>query len=117
MKAKRIAKGILWIIWWSLKGSILVGIFTRKIKSEKKRNYVVIAFDIIVIAVFLWWALSERTSYQQGVNDCAKAWCDALPNLTNNQKWCPTNYSMFGTGYTNQSEFWKDFTSTGTELP
>lgn len=88
----------------------------RYIKSDKKRNWLVITVDIITILVFIWWALNERASYIQGVNDCALAWCGALPNMTNYNYFCPANYSMFGRAY-NISEFNKAFTSTGTELP
>lgn len=115
-KGKKIINGIIWIIWWSLKGSIMVGILTKKIKDKKKRDFVVIAFDIALIIVFIWWALGEKTGYEQGVKDCANVWCEWLPNATG--KFCPDNYSMFGNGkIINQSDFLKEFTKTGTELP
>ena len=81
MNAKRIARGILWVIWWTLKGSILVGILTRKIKSEKKRNYIVIAFDIAVIVVFIWFALTQRSEFMSGYNACAVYLCNNQPSM------------------------------------
>lgn len=92
----------------------MVGILTKRIKDKKKRDYVVIAFDIAVIIIFIWWAFNQRAEYTAGANDCAKAWCEWLPNATH--RFCPANYSMFGTGY-NMSEWIRDYTSTGTELP
>lgn len=87
------------------------GILTKRIKSERKRNYVVIAFDIALIIVFVWWALMERSGYQQGVDACAQAWCAWLPNSTGRS--CPDNFSMFGSGQ-NFSEWSGSFTDTGT---
>jgi len=93
-----------------------MGILSKRyIKSDKKRNWLVVTIDIITILVFIWWALNERSTYIQGVNDCAIAWCNFLPNATNGAKWCPANYSMFGTGYDNFSDFNSHFTSTGME--
>jgi hypothetical protein len=75
MDKRRIANGIIWIIWWSLKGSILAGIITKKIKDKKKRDFIVMAFDIAVIIVFIWWAFNERASYVQGYTDTMDKIC------------------------------------------
>lgn len=53
----------------------MVGLITKRIKDKKKRDYIVIAFDIAVILVFIWWALNERTSYIQGYTDTLDMVC------------------------------------------
>jgi len=105
---KKITRGIIWVIWWALKGSILVGIITRRIKDKKKRDFIVIAFDIAVILVFIWWTLNERTSYIQGYTDtlnmvCGKYVIDFCPNWEKMK-----NMSL------NDISNWN---RTGTELP
>jgi hypothetical protein len=61
-----------------------MGYLTNKMPKDKKQK-IVIAFDIAVILVFVWWAFNERTSYTQGYIDtlnlvCKKYIIDFCPN-------------------------------------
>jgi hypothetical protein len=104
---RKIAKGILWIIWWGLKGSILVGIITKRIKDKKKRDLIVIAFDIAVILVFIWWAFNERYEYVQGYTDTLDTICSKYV-----LDFCPTWGKMKNMSLDDIAKY-----NTGTEFP
>jgi hypothetical protein len=73
-----------------------MGFLTNKITDAKKKNKIVILVGILEILALIIFGLTQRGAYIQGVNDCANAWCIALPNMTNYRMFCPANYSMFG---------------------
>lgn len=52
-----------------------MGYLTNKMPKERKQK-VVVAFDIAVIAVFIWWAFNEKASYMQGYTDTLNLMCN-----------------------------------------
>jgi len=50
------------------------GLLTKKME-QGKRNKIVIAFDIIVIIIFIWFAMTQRFAYEQGYNSCFTQIC------------------------------------------
>ena len=50
------------------------GLLTRKME-EGKRKKVVIIFDILVIITFIWFALTQRASYDSGYQSCFAQVC------------------------------------------
>jgi hypothetical protein len=51
-----------------------MGYLTNKMPKDRKQK-VVVAFDIAVILVFIWWAFNERASYIQGYTDTLNMVC------------------------------------------
>jgi hypothetical protein len=86
----------------------MVGILTKRVKDPKKRNYIVIAFDIAVIIVFVWFTINQRNEYVNGYQTCLKEVCDRYT-----LKFCETFDK-----YKNMTpeEFYA-INHTGTELP
>jgi uncharacterized membrane protein YkgB len=56
------------------------GFFTRKME-QGKRNKIVIFFDILVIVVFIWFALTQRVSYEQGYAACQAFYNSTTPHF------------------------------------
>jgi len=91
----------------------MTGILTKRIKNEKKRNYMVIAFDIAVIIVFIWWAFSQRAEYIHGYQNCLDEVCkrysmkfcytwDKYKNMTP-EEFLALNHTGTELNYTNES--------------
>jgi hypothetical protein len=84
-----------------------MGYITNKMPKDRKHK-ILIAFDIVVLLVFTWWAFNERLSYIQGYTDTLNAICgryviDFCPAWEKSKNMTPSDISSFN--------------RTGTELP